>query len=280
LIQAKKREAMPLSFLWYTATMLPRNLVLVRHGQSEFNLLVNLLRKGRMSFNQLSPQALSLTGSKWRLTSLGRQHAEQAGDFIRNHLNVGKFHGCFVSDYVRAKETAGLLGIENASWKVEPHLRERNWGDISLQEFVDMDTEKTLFKHIDAFYGAPPCGESIANLCLRVDRILDTLHREYAGKNVLIVCHGELMWGFRVRLERMLEDDFVRLDKSKNPFDRIHNGQILHYQQVDESFFTHMRSICPSNTSLSSNDWTPINRKLYSNEDLLNDARNHPTVIE
>jgi len=260
--------------------MLPRNLVLVRHGQSEFNYIVHGIRNQSISLEDIPVEVRKQTGSKWRLTPLGREQARTAGSFIRDQLNVAKFHGYFVSDYVRAKETAALLNIPYAQWKVEPHLRERDWGDINLEEFVDKDHEKTLFRNVDAFYGSPPSGESMANLCLRVDRMLDTLHREYAGKNVIIVCHGELMWSFRVRLERMLEDDFIRLDKSNHPFDRIHNCQILHYQQVDEAHFTHMRSICPTNLSLSKNEWQPIVRKTYSTVDLRDEVEKTPPVIE
>ena len=35
-----------------------------------------------------------------------------------------------------------------------------------------------------------PNGESIAQLCLRIDGVLHTLHRECSDKRVLVVCHG------------------------------------------------------------------------------------------
>ena len=41
------------------------------------------------------------------------------------------------------------------------------------------------------------------------------------------------MWGFRVILERIPPDKYVKLDQSKNPFDRIHNCQILQYSRID-----------------------------------------------
>ena len=39
--------------------MLPENLVLVRHGESEFNKLVHELRKTNRDFNTLDPSVLS-----------------------------------------------------------------------------------------------------------------------------------------------------------------------------------------------------------------------------
>jgi len=152
--------------------MLPENLVLVRHGESEFNKLVHELRQNNRDFNTLDPSVLNKTGSKWRLTKLGLQQAAITGDYIRNNMKI-KFDGFFVSDYVRAKETAAALQLKDAHWKVEPYLRERDWGDVGLRDFVER-TGSSTFREEDPFYGAPPNGESISNLCLRVDRVLDT----------------------------------------------------------------------------------------------------------
>jgi len=129
--------------------MLPENLVLVRHGESEFNKLVHELRRTNRDFNSLDPSILNKTGSKWRLTDLGLEQAKVAGDYIRNNMKI-KFDGFFVSDYVRAKETAAALQLKNASWKVEPYLRERDWGMLAcrilLSELVHQLLEKkTLF---------------------------------------------------------------------------------------------------------------------------------------
>lgn len=114
--------------------MLPKNLVLVRHGESEFNKLVHELRQANRDFNTLDPSVLNKTGSKWRLTELGLQQAEIAGNYIRNNMKI-KFDGFFVSDYVRAKETAAALQLKDARWKVEPYLRERDWGGCWVKRF-------------------------------------------------------------------------------------------------------------------------------------------------
>lgn len=258
--------------------MLPKNLVLVRHGQSEFNHIVHKLRNGEITWDELSPEVFARRGSKWRLTNLGREQAEKAGEFIRNELGVQRWDGYFVSDYIRAKETAAGLKLEDAEWKVEPHLRERDWGEVSLRDFVDRRGTSS-FRDEDAFYGAPPSGESIANVGLRFDRFLDTLHREYADKNVIVVCHGEFMWSGRVRLERLLEDEFLALDKSRHPFDRIHNCQIIHYRRVNTPYISEMRHICPWDLSLSSNHWQPVTRKKFTNSDLMADVDKFPPLI-
>jgi len=253
------------------------------------------------------------TGSKWRLTDKGREQAQLAGKYIREHLGVDEFNGFFVSDYVRAKETAYHLQLPNAKWKVEPYLRERDYGNMQLEKYLENRKSGGWFKDCNAFYGSPENGESMAVLSMRIDRVLDTLHREYSDKNVIIVCHGETMWGFRIRLERMLEDDFNTLDKSSHPHDRIHNCQILHYtrakrpisrkdwlERLEEElgknpemrvmagaydaycqlqpYLYQMRSICPTDTNLSSNAWRVIERKQFSNDDLLAQVEGWPTL--
>jgi hypothetical protein len=72
---------------------------------------------------------------------------------------------------------------------------------------------------------------------------------------------------------------------SQDPFDRIHNGQILHYTRREPGtgrivpYLNWRRSICPWNLALSRNDWEPIERPRYTNEDLLAVAERTPRLI-
>ncbi len=124
----------------------------------------------------------------------------------------------------------------------------------------------------------------MATLCLRIDRILTTLHRECTEQRVLIVCHGEVMWAFRLRLERLTPERYRCLDQSRNPHDKIHNCQVLHFTRRDPetgAVATHLdwlRSVCPWDASLSSNEWQPISRTRYSNEELMNVVEQTPPL--
>src|SRR3546814_5209726 len=62
-------------------------------------------------------------------------------------------------------------------------------------------------KDLDRFLYAPPGGESMADVALRVERVLSQLHRECADKKVIFVCHGEVMWALRARIERMRSEE-------------------------------------------------------------------------
>mmetsp|Transcript_48448 Transcript_48448/g.113781 ORF Transcript_48448/g.113781 Transcript_48448/m.113781 type:complete len:293 (+) Transcript_48448:296-1174(+) len=130
------------------------------------------------------------------------------------------------------------------------------------------------------FYFAAPGGESIANACLRVEQFLQELRENCAGQRVVVVCHGNIIEGFKVRLEGMtgfqyrqwLEDrkDEVRLC--------VHNCQVVHYSRRNpytghiHGRFRWCRSVCPWDPSLSYGTWTPVVEPKFSNEDMLKEV--------
>ncbi len=137
----------------------------------------------------------------------------------------------------------------------------------------------------DSFYIAPPGGESIANSCLRVDRIISLWQNSCPGQKVIAVCHGNIMMAFRVRLERMSQSRFQEIDMSKHPYDKLYNGHIIHYTRRDpktgeiEPIPKWMKSICPWDLSLSSNEWEEIHRPIYSADQLLAEVARVPQLI-
>jgi len=264
---------------------MPIDLVLVRHGESEGNLANKFSRLG--DNRHFTPEFTRRTSAMWRLTDKGRRDAGKAGQWIRDNIGA-KFGRYYVSEYIRAQETAALLNLPDAQWYAEFYLRERDWGEMEVladDERQARFAESLRRREVDSFYWTPPNGESLAQLCLRIDRIINTLHRECSEKRVIIVCHGEVMWAFRVRLERMSQMRFRELDESTNPHNRIHNCQILHYTRCDPcsdviaAFYSWMRSVCPMDTDLSSNEWQEIKRPRYSNSDLLTLVGTVPRLV-
>lgn len=253
---------------------MPADLILVRHGESEGNVESARARAG-------DPKAFAgefqqRHSSLWRLTDHGLWQAEAAGLWIRREIG-DRFDGYFVSEYIRAIETALTLRLPDAEWRRSFKLRERDWGQLdhlSHEDRTNTFAKEFERRKIDGFYWAPPGGESMAQMCDRIHDIFDTLHREFDGKQVIIVCHGDVMWGFRVLLERIPIEDYLELDRSTAPRDRIHNCQILHYTRHDpatgrhDRHFVALRSICPWDRSRARNQWQPIERKKLSNDEL------------
>lgn len=267
---------------------MPKNLLLVRHGESEGNIAVARSKRGDDS--AYSEEFRNRHSSLWRLSEKGKEQAKTAGDWLRKHWGEAPFFRHYTSEYLRAMETAALLCIPDAEWYTDFYLRERNWGEldcVTIKERNERFHDAMKQRMIDPFYWTPPNGESLADLCLRVDRVLQTLHRECENRDVIIVCHGEVMWAFRVRLERMSQERFRELENSKDKSDRIHNCQIHWYTRVDPDraaenhrHFNWVKSVCPWEMGSGDGGWRQIVRPRYSNSDLLERvARTPPLVV-
>ncbi len=265
---------------------MPLHLILVRHGESEGNLAI------RRSFHENDESAYTEEFKnrhswQWRLTSTGRSQARAAGVWIKENISK-RFDGYFTSEYVRAMETAALLGLRGALWKSELYLRERDGGvmeHLPASKRTTIHAEANEARKREPLLWIPQNGLSVADVCLRGDRVLHTLHREYVGKSVIMVCHGEMMWAFRTRLERYSIDEFNRRKNSKDPFHDIHNCQIIHYTRVCPQstvvhpYYAWVRSLCPWDLTLSPNEWQPILRKKYTNKELLTRVRKFPRMV-
>ena len=240
-----------------------------------------------------SGEFLHRHSSQWRLTDTGRDQAKAAGDYLRNEIENDPsivFDRYYVSEYLRAQETAARLDLPNALWFSEVFLRERDWGQMDLmswQERVEKMGSELKRRALDRFLFAPPGGESMADVAFRTNSIISQLHRECADRKVIIVCHGDVMWAMRTRLERMSLRRYRDLSASRRVTDHIHHGQIMWYTRRDPDtgkispFFTHMKSVCPWNMSQSINAWVRIERSMYTNGMLLATAEQvYRTIIE
>jgi len=248
--------------------MLPKNIVLVRHGESEGNLV----RHGSTSI-----AVRDRLDCDWRLTATGRSQAEAAGTWLRERFTAG-FRRHYVSDYARAKETAALLALRGAIWLVDPALRERDYGVLDVlprDEAARLYPDSARIEKANPFYWRPPEGESIADLIIRLRAgVIDGLHGECADDDILIVCHGQVMWALVAMLTRMLPTRFNELARSKDPHDRMQYCQIIHFTREDptskriERYLKWMRWSCPGDPALSRDEWELIERPLYTNEQL------------
>lgn len=264
---------------------MPLDLVLVRHGQSEQNLVNRRARAGDPSL--VTPEYRRRHGSQHRLTARGRHQAELAGAWLQDN-SLGYFDRRYVSAYIRAVETAGLLGLDGPDWIIEPMLREREWGDLeglSPVERLARAAESMRLRDTDPFYWIPPNGESIAELTLRLRPLLGTFARECSDKRVVVVCHGEVMWGWRFLLERMSVDGWTEQQRSKQPGAKMHNCQVLHYSRRDpvsgelSDHLDWMRSVSPADASNDGPGWQQIRRPRYSNKELLAIAQGAPPLF-
>lgn len=260
---------------------LPNRIIFVRHGNSEGNYARAKAKKGDTSL--FTSDFRERPDHNLRLTEDGREQAAATGRWIGEQF--GRFDRYYVSPYARTKETAALLGLTNPMWRLDDRLRERDRGDmdtITLTEFQELFPTSAHIQNINALYWRPPGGESIADVKLRVRDVLDTLHRECAGQEVIIVTHGEFMWAARAVLEYMTNEEWLAADDDKSQ--RILNTHVLEYTRVDPVTGTiadrlgWWRAICPWKDG-SDTGWRRIERRTYSNEDLLEQVARVPQLI-
>ena len=279
---------------------MPRNLLLVRHGQSEENLANALALEQRESLG--AGDFFDTHNSKVRLTKNGVIQAASTADWFKAELDkidesfATYFDRAVVSSYARAMETAALIepddedAVEGIEWRTSFTLRARSWGD--MEKFFPSQRKLQhpdyLIKQQDnPFHWTPPNGESMADLCMRIHRLYDQLHERCDGMNVIIVCHRDVMWAFRILLEEMSAERFKELCYSSDPKDRIHNAHVLHYSRMNphmpqkgmEPRMNWMRSICPHNPELSSNEWQKIAPYRPRKDDLLAAVAQFPRMF-
>src|SRR4051794_35308212 len=112
---------------------MPIDLVLVRHGESEGNYAYGLSYRGDQRYFEPGSPFLNRPGVQWRLTDQGRRQATVAGEWLRKQM--GFFDRCYVSEYLRAMETAAYLNIPDAEWYCDFYLRERDWGKFDVMSY-------------------------------------------------------------------------------------------------------------------------------------------------
>lgn len=250
--------------------VMPRNLFLVRHGQSEANVMQKASKSGDQSL--YTEETMTVPDRSWRLTELGVQQARVAGEWIAGQDCT--FDRAIVSPYVRTRETAGTLGLD-VRWEENRAIRERSWGEIgsmSKQEFRWQYPNNALYRDRDPLYWAPPAGESIEDVAEnRVRNILSTLHRENARENVIMVTHGEFMWATRLVLERWSDEEFLARDEDKSQ--TIHNCTVLQYSALDSEKLNYVRRCYPvqfkGEWTMHVGDWEHFDREYLTNEQLL-----------
>ncbi len=186
----------------------PSLLVLVRHAESERNVA----KKGNVFFtDDESRKALRATADHHvPLTDLGHRQAEAAGRALRERH--GRFDAVYHSGYARTRQTTeGILSAwpddERAAMPVAHDLfvRERDTGygwDMTTSEAeAAFPYLQEYWRTVGPFFARPPGGESVAQVCERVQMFLDRVEVAHPDARVLVVTHGVTLRAFRYLIE-------------------------------------------------------------------------------
>src|ERR1700691_129536 len=177
-----------------------RLIVLLRHGQSEWNLK-NLF-----------------TG--WRdvdLSPAGVEEAKSAGRRLKAHGIA--FDLVFTSALIRAQRTLDLalaeMGQTGLPEKRDQALNERDYGDLAGLNKDDARAkwgEEQVHIWRRSYDIAPPGGESLKDTAARVlpYYIQDILPCVLGGKNVLVSAHGNSLRALVMVLEKLTPDQIIK----------------------------------------------------------------------
>ena len=182
--------------------MTKSNLVLIRHGQSEWN-------KKNLFTGWKDPE----------LTELGIKEAIQAGNQLKQS-NI-KFDVMFTSDLFRAQETGRLILEQMNQTDIatikDQSLNERNYGELAGLNKDDARKkwgEEQVHIWRRSFDVPPPGGESLKNTAERVLPYFESkiLPEVIKGKNILIAAHGNSLRALVMKLEDISPDEIVKLE--------------------------------------------------------------------
>lgn len=173
-------------------------LVLIRHGQSEWN------------------QKNMFTG--WvdvPLSPLGEKEARWAQEALRNY----RFDAAFSSSLKRAIDTLKIVleGRMPKAYFESPALNERNYGELQGKDKDEMrqkygaDQVQIWRRSFDV---RPPSGESLKDTC---DRVLPYYKKEIEprlkeGQTILISAHGNSLRALVKYLEGLSDEEIVSME--------------------------------------------------------------------
>jgi 2,3-bisphosphoglycerate-dependent phosphoglycerate mutase len=192
----------------------PRSLWLIRHGQSEGNVI-----RDEAERENLPGYALQTRDADVPLSDRGRRQADAFGRWLGEQPAEVMPDAVLVSPYRRAIETAERVletaRLTDVPFGVDERLRDRElglWDSLMWRGIVDrFPDEAERAKLVGRFFHRPPGGESWADICLRVRTFLADLTRELADARVLVVAHDVVIQLTRVVVEGMDELTAVEL---------------------------------------------------------------------
>lgn len=182
----------------------PKQLVLVRHAESEGNVKTVDERAG-----------FCLSTHSYGLTDKGKKQAEVTGKYLRDSFGV--FDVNYVSYYQRARDTMKLM-YPGVKVYEDPRLAEAQRGiyhSLTKAEIEKLYPNELVRKEREGLYHYRPWGgENWADVELRIHSFLGTLSRDYADQKVLMVVHGHWLILFQRLIEHFsIEEAMSRYEK-------------------------------------------------------------------
>lgn len=270
---------------------MPNEFVLVRHGESEANVIQKADKNGDP--HELTELINRRPDWQQRLSITGIEQAQKAKEWIdRNLGGAATFDIRYVSSFLRTRETAAYLGGEECGeWIVDDRLIERDWGHygrVTNEERANKYASTKEMYEVSPWYTRLDGGQSRSDVSTPYRDFQGTLHREAEGKRVLAVTHGDFIATARYNIERMLPEQFE--DVERDTLQTIRNCTIVEYSRCNPDDADDVRDKIswrritnPVDESKSPFDgrWVKLDaRPKFTGADLLKQVKYAPCILD
>lgn len=184
----------------------PKELVLVRHAESEGNV------------RDVAERAeYDVATHDYDITERGREQARITGEWLHGKYPDG-FDVFYTSYYRRARETMAVM-YPDAKVYEDPRLAEGQRGiyhtytEAQIAECFPY--ERARKEREGLYHYRPPGGENWADIELRIHSFLGTVTRDLHAQRVLIVVHGHWLLLMQRLIEHFSIEDAIDRYKGK-----------------------------------------------------------------
>jgi len=243
--------------------MMPRQIVLCRHGQGENNFVWNVAKSGDSA---LLEELMERPPEKAPLTETGVKQIELLGEWLRKEQFI--FKRKYHSPLRRARQSAKALKLPG-KWIQNANLREQSLG---IMRYVTPEQREEYLASLrgsphlrNPYTFAPVGGESFADVATkRIVPFLQELEDECNGEeSVLIMGHSGTNKMLDCCIRQWSPREFVA--HYVHGDNKIFNGMALHYTRInpetgeESDTFDWVRSCCPW-VDLEPSPWQKIER--------------------
>lgn len=223
----------------------PSSITVVRHGQSTYNELRGKKQRDpeyqafceeykrgpspklvEMAKRMQERFALNTSDYKTLLSPEGVRQGQITGGRLPK-CGIPPPRVIYVSPYVRTLQTLDAMiegGFNTHGVKIvhDDRIREQEHG-LSLlyndwRVFQSIHPEQRIFHELMGTYWYKyPQGESVSDVRNRIRLFTNTLIREHAGEDVMLVSHHLTLLSIRANFERLSPEEFIRLDEEEKP---------------------------------------------------------------
>ncbi|MBL7256713.1 histidine phosphatase family protein [Paractinoplanes lichenicola] len=209
-------------------------LVLVRHGQS----LANVAFPAADAEGLLEAE-VSGRDAEVPLTEFGEKQARALGEWIGARPENELPQVVITSPYLRARETwrlaAEAAGVDLPAPTTDDRLVDRLLGELEMltRAAIAQRYPGEAQRRTDAgeHRYAPPGGESFADIEVRLGAFLDDLHRDHAGRRVIVVAHDAVVLMMRAVIEQLTWEQVLAAEREAGS---VRNASLSRFVAVED----------------------------------------------